>query len=91
VTSEIKHTIELGDILGVEFECKNCKGKIVLPLDTTRGFTDCPLCGEVWLSNGSFEENSIRKLLSIFKGAQSGAMKSTAFSLRIQIAPPLKL
>jgi len=91
VTFETKHMIELSDILGVEFECKNCKGKIVLPLDTTRGFTDCPLCGEVWLSNGSLEENSIRKLLGIFKGAQCGAMKSKTFSLRIQIASPPKL
>ncbi len=90
MTSEIKHTIELSDILGIEFECRHCKGKVALSLDTTRSFPDCPLCGEEWFPNGSVENTSISKLLNIFKNSQAATKSSKDVFLRIQIASPPK-
>jgi hypothetical protein len=81
-------SIELSDILGIEFECKHCKGKVALSLDTTRSFPDCPLCGEEWFSNGSIENTSISRLLNIFKNSQAATKGSKDVLLRIHIAAP---
>jgi hypothetical protein len=59
MTSEHRTLIELVDITGIEFECKNCTAKILYPLQESykRLSEQCPNCLEPWFAKGSMNPN----------------------------------
>jgi hypothetical protein len=69
VTLQTKQFIELPDISGLQFTCKNCKATISLLLSgqiTITKLRSCPLCLETWLSTpeGSTIETVVAGLVS---------------------------
>jgi len=52
MTSETKHFIELSDVLGFRFECKNCHTSVMLPLNEFQAglLYNCPNCRRDWAS-----------------------------------------
>lgn len=51
MTSETRTLIELTDVIGIEFECRNCKAKVLYPFQEKYYHLSekCPNCGEAWL------------------------------------------
>jgi hypothetical protein len=52
MTSEMRTLIEMTDIVGIEFECRNCKAKILYPLEKhyERLSESCPNCRDPWFA-----------------------------------------
>jgi DNA-directed RNA polymerase subunit RPC12/RpoP len=48
MTSEVRTVVDIGDILGVEVECRNCKAKVSFPVEKSyeRLLSQCPNCNE---------------------------------------------
>lgn len=48
MTSETKTMIELSDVAGIEVECRECKAKIIYPIEKShdRISQQCPNCNE---------------------------------------------
>jgi hypothetical protein len=72
MTIQIKHFIELSDIVSMRFDCRHCKASITVPFAEpvdTRKFCVCPQCSEPWarLPNGSTMELTIEKLVSALR------------------------
>jgi hypothetical protein len=63
MTSQIKHTIELGDITGIVLECKHCQASLTLKMPAKASMVApvCPACGEQW-SDDYTEVRSLQKL-----------------------------
>jgi hypothetical protein len=87
VTLETKHLIDFSDIIGVELECKKCKGKIMLSLGSAKPFWSCPLCNADWLAPETEEHQIIRQLFVTLATADK-TMQGRQFTLRLQMALP---
>ena len=85
MTVETRYLIELSDILGVEFQCRECGAKTLL--DKPKVLLECPLCKSDWLTSGTDEERTLRIFLGTIQGAKA-KMDGRPFSLRLQIACP---
>jgi hypothetical protein len=86
MTIQIKHFIELADILSVRFTCIHCEATLSLPISDIKlktgapsnsGFINkCPGCGRPWADlNGSSYESEIVKFtksLNALKAAMCG-------------------
>ena len=84
VTHETKHLINVADVSGVDFECKQCRARISLPADATRVLLQCPSCNADWILPNTDEHNAIQTLLAVFKKTER-ALQGRPFSLRLQI------
>jgi hypothetical protein len=52
MTKQVKQYIEISDIIGVRFECKQCHTSVSYPLSERFNLgklTDCPSCGATWV------------------------------------------
>jgi len=83
MTTQTKRFIELSDLLGLRFECKECHASLFLPLSKVliaSRLRSCPHCNHPWLAvmNGqsgtsvygdvSEVVDAVRKLASRFDG-----------------------
>lgn len=89
---ETKYLIEFSDILGLEFECGKCHGKIVVGEHLQRDvLVACLICGADWLQRGTAEHEAVLKLIDSVSKAKT-VLTGRPFSLRLEIAsvPPHK-
>ena len=85
MTIEKRYLIELGDVLGVEFLCGNCKGRFLLGADAKqRMLWNCPLCNEDWLLPQTDEATAIHNLLNVLRTLDA-KMQGRKFSMKLQI------
>jgi hypothetical protein len=89
VTAESKYLIDLTDIIGFEYECHACKGKVTVGGDCRRTvFTECPLCNANWVDVHTQEEQNIREFVNSLRTAV-GSLQGRGFTLKLQIAVPI--
>lgn len=89
MTVETRCLIELSDILGVEFQCQQCKGRFLLGADTRQTLLwDCPLCKEPWLLPETDEYRTIQSFLNTFRSI-GAKMEGRRFSLKLLVTPPV--
>jgi hypothetical protein len=95
MTTETRTTIELGDVLAIEFECKKCGAKIAVPIEKFRQAPlRCAACdtqeAEQWLvANGPESDHSrIGRLAQLI--AQLSELKPEHFAMRLEIASQSK-
>lgn len=76
MTSQTKRFIELGDVLGLRFECNECHASLFLPLGkgvNASRLRVCPHCNHLWLSSshsaagGSTIEGDVKELVDAVK------------------------
>jgi hypothetical protein len=80
MTSQTKHFIELGDIVGLRLECRNkkCDASLLVRMDSETGnlpsllaidngvMATCPACGHAWMGQGVLTfESEIKKFLRL--------------------------
>jgi ribosomal protein S27AE len=89
MTAQIKHYIEVSDILAIRCECNRCHAVLTLPLakDVGASLLACPRCGEGWAR----QKNSTSELL-ISEFAQKAEQLATAvpymgLTLMLEIKP----
>jgi uncharacterized Zn finger protein len=89
MTSQTKKYIELSDIIGLRFECKNaeCGASLTLPMlediNRTHPLQKCPNCGQVWVQFAdSTYELEFKKLVSTLRIIANAAM-GCRFTLEI--------
>ena len=88
MTYETRYLIDIGDILGVELECRKCHAQIALKtLESTRIIWQCPMCNEDWIHPGADGQNAIQTFLRTLKNAEQ-ALQNRPFALRLQITNP---
>jgi len=83
--SERRSSIELTEILALRFECKKCKSVLVVSPEKyskweeqTRqerqklkpALTDCPVCGEEWISEQLTVTEFVKKLIAMRRRAR---------------------
>lgn len=64
MTIETRSTIELADIIAIEFECRDCRAKVVRKIDGFKnvpGF--CGNCEKQWLIDGSQAHDNLYRFL----------------------------
>ena len=78
MTRQIKHYIEITDVLGLRFACKSCGTTVSFPISQTFDLTklgECPCCKKSWIANASGASiqgeieaiiRSVRKMADIF-------------------------
>jgi transcription elongation factor Elf1 len=86
MTIETRATIQLGDVLAVEYECRECKAKIVRPIVAERTNavpTQCGNCGAVWIEGTQARQNlaDMLNLIALLRD-QNGSR----FTLRFEVA-----
>jgi hypothetical protein len=69
MTIETKTTIELSDVLNVEFECKNCHAVGIWPINNMKNPpVSCPCQpGQQWMVHGSNEHSEILQLIELMR------------------------
>ena len=70
MTSETRILLEMTDILGIEFECRKCKAKILYPLQDhyERLAEKCPNCFEPWfLAPADQSANEVKKIFATLR------------------------
>lgn len=77
MTSEIRTMVDIGDILGVEVECRKCKAKVFYPTEKSyeRLLSQCPNCNEdlfivdrdTGVKQGSVTLEQVKLLMRIIK------------------------
>ena len=74
MTTQTKKFIEIADIIGLRFECKNeeCRANLWLPLiediNRTHPLQKCPNCGKAWTQLGdSTYELEFKKLVTTLR------------------------
>ena len=88
MTVEMKTAIELSDIKAIEFECANCRTKLVFPVSRFKHPpTNCGHCdAKQWLIPGSVEFEELQRL---GQAIQRFANKDTGgFIMRLEITNP---
>jgi hypothetical protein len=89
MTRQTKRFIELGDILGLRFECssKECRANLWLPLvsEINRGhpLKKCPSCGQPWMQFGDASQESLVSDLDKAIKALSGASLGCAITVEV--------
>jgi hypothetical protein len=71
MTTKKRTTISADDIIGLEYECKQCRVRYSTPIDAMRVPTECPNCHEQWfrgerILSYDFPEAAIVKRLAEF-------------------------
>jgi predicted Zn finger-like uncharacterized protein len=66
VTREHRFLVGLGDIRAVTLECKKCKARLSVSVDSVagNGISQCPSCGHLWLSNTMVQKRYFMSPLS---------------------------
>ena len=89
MTIEIRTTIEMKDVLSLEFECSKCHAKISFPVGTFDAApircTACGDKGEQWIIPGSGEWEDLKRLGQIVRWYS--AEKPSPFRLRLELKP----
>ena len=78
MTIETRGTIELADVLAVEYECANqsCRARVIRPLERSGGIAvprACGNCGSSWFTDPSQEAQELKDFLETiarYKGAK---------------------
>jgi hypothetical protein len=88
VTSEIRTTIEPGDVLAIELECKNCQSRSIRPIERhLEGVEKCSVCGNVWPVALANELNQLKNLVSMLSAVTSlQEHRQMPFVIRLEIA-----
>jgi hypothetical protein len=75
--AETRTVIDLTDILGVEFECPECKAQITLPTQpktpVEKLVNHCPNCRFLWFGEASgipFDVSLVNQVVSVLQGLQ---------------------
>jgi hypothetical protein len=88
MTTQTKRFIELQDVLGLRFECKECHASLSLPLTkdlNASRLRTCPHCNNPWLSmmagptGGSTVEGDVTALVDAIKRLDSRFDGSSGF------------
>ncbi len=88
MTIETRCLIELSDILGVEFQCQQCKGRFLLGTDVKQTMLwQCPICRETWLLPQTEEERTMHNFLNILRSVNA-KMQGRNFSVKLLITSP---
>ena len=88
MTIETRCLIELSDILGVEFQCQQCKGRFLVDADTKKtAFWACPLCNGDWLFPETEEAKTIHNFLNLLRSINA-KMQGRNFSMRLHVTSP---
>ena len=87
MTIEDRIVLELGDLLRVTLECKECGSAISSKPDALIVHNECPHCRAKWVTKGCILEQALVKLAQAL--AEFRTRKGEhAFSLRLEIAHP---
>jgi hypothetical protein len=71
MTIETKTTIQLSDITGIEFECKNCHSVTSWPIAVAHNpLTRCHCGADQWMPHGSALYAAITDLITLDKTAE---------------------
>lgn len=68
MTTQIKRYVQLADVKGIRFACKNCKSELFLPLQRSTAqdqpADSCPNCSRPWMVvNGKQRTKSLDELV----------------------------
>jgi hypothetical protein len=99
MTSRTRHYISLEDLLGLNFNCRDCHTSVDIALERVNQLPQkCPNCGQAWMTpqRGDMNGSPIFGAIQQFIG-QLNAMKSEAgnttqplnFSLTVEIEGPV--
>jgi hypothetical protein len=92
MTSEMRTTIEPGDIAAVELECKSCLSRTIRPIGLAlQGAEKCPNCSAVWPVQLANELNQIEILGSMLSAVSKfKTNKAIPFTIRFELSEPLR-
>jgi len=98
MTSRTRHYIDLEDLLGLRFECKNCSTSIDVGVSHLAGLPlKCPNCDQSWMVQprgdlpGTPAYSLITDFVSTYKAmtkAIEGEFAASKFSLSLEITAP---
>ncbi len=84
MTVETKTTIELSDIMTVEFECKNCHAATSWPIGIAKiPPVSCACQSGVWMAQGGETYTAIADLIALVR--RLGKADKEAFSMRFGV------
>jgi Zn-finger nucleic acid-binding protein len=91
MTTETRTTIQLSDIRAVEFECRECRCRIVRPVGGTQPLLlNCPECNTTWAQYRGNMEILVKMLSQLPKVAAFDSDAQTPFMLRLEISADKK-
>lgn len=68
MTTEKVHRIELGDVVRISLECKECRAAILLPAAGWGVTFKCPSCNAPWATTGSPAHQALYAFAQGFNG-----------------------
>lgn len=85
MTSETRTTIQLADIVAIEFECHNCHSKVIRPisLDNAVPARCSQGCQPQWFIDTSQDHLKMRELLALMEYCSK--INSKDFSFRLEV------
>jgi|ERR1017187_7214904 transcription elongation factor Elf1 len=68
MTVETRHTIELQDILAIEYECSHCGAKTIRTLNEKHAIPAmCGNCSAMWIVDGSQEHRDLNMFVNTLR------------------------
>src|ERR1700722_15117710 len=98
MTSQTKHYIVLGDLLGLRLQCKGCDSALSLPLENIGDAIPqkCPNCKNEWFNPNAQRTASapVLAFVDVYRRLQeafhSGKPVTAGFSLNLEVSGPTK-
>lgn len=90
MTSEKRIVIEVKDILGFEFECTKCGGRLYIPIDKfDSAKAICANCREQWFVQNGPDHIFVQELLQNLKRLAK-PITPLAVTVRFQVSPEVE-
>jgi hypothetical protein len=84
MTLETRNTIELKDVVAIEYECAGCRAKTVRVLNDKHVIPlTCGNCNTPWFAQGSNEWRHLQDLVATFAELRSSITKEVGVRLEI--------
>lgn len=90
MTSETRVLISPSDVIGIEFECRQCGVQVMYPLESSESAPaeGCPNCKTHWLNFKASEDDDLMVVKNFIQSLRTVcSRKSIGSHLRLQITP----